>query len=213
MAPDETGEVEWTDGRVVGVSTWRRDGPMLVFAHGAGTDRDHPLVVGTAAGVASHGISVVTFDFPFRAEGRRWPPDRMDVLIGCLRSVVEWASPRRQAFVGGRSLGGRVATLAAAEGLASEGLVCHAYPLHPRGRPERTRAAHLGEVSAPILFVRGSRDELATDEPFGRLIRPLPGATVVDLDGVDHSFRARAGGDDPVARAADATAAWILDTV
>lgn len=204
-------ELEWIEGRMVGLSVWRRDAPLLVFAHGAGTDRRHRLVTETAARVAARDISVVTFDFPYRAEGRSWPPDRMDVLVACLRSVAEWAGT--DVFVGGRSLGGRAASVAAAEGLAAAGIVLHAYPLHPRGRPDRTRASHLETLGVPMLFVRGTRDELATDEPFDRLVRPLDGATVVDLEGADHSFRARAGETDPLAVAADATADWIIATL
>lgn len=184
----------------------------MVFAHGAGTDRSHPLVAGTAERIAASGIVVVTFDFPYRAEGRRWPPDRMPVLCACMEAVAAWARlavPGRP-FVGGRSLGGRAATVSVADGLEASGVICHAYPLHPRARPERVRAAHLPRVAVPMLFVRGTRDEMATDGPFDRAVRSLPGVDVVDLDGFDHSFAARRGAEgDPVERAATATAEWI----
>lgn len=205
--------VRWREDRTVGVTVRVGGEQVLVFAHGAGTDRAHPLVAGLADAVAATGITVVTFDYPYRAAGRRWPPDRGPVLLACHRAVLAWCRSDLgidRPVVGGRSLGGRMASMLAADGVPCAGVVCHAYPLHPAGRPDRLRAAHLAAVPVPMLFVRGTADALARDDPFDRQIRSLPGATVVDLPGVDHSFGGGPGGQEAAtAAAAEATVRFV----
>jgi predicted alpha/beta-hydrolase family hydrolase len=205
--------VAWREDRSVGVTVRAAGEPVLVFAHGAGTDRTHPLVAGLADAVAGAGITVVTFDYPYRASGRRWPPDRVGILLECHRAVLEWVRETlgvQAPVVGGRSMGGRMASVLASEGEPCSGLVCHAYPLHPAKAPDRLRSSHLGSIGVPMLFVRGTADALATDGPLDREIRTLPQATVVDLPGADHSFDGGPGGRDAaVSLAADATVRFV----
>ncbi|MEX2279699.1 MAG: alpha/beta fold hydrolase [Acidimicrobiia bacterium] len=158
----------------------------FLFAHGAGTDQDHRSIVGIADALAERGVRVVTFNYPYTESGRR-APDRPPVLLECHRAVA--SAVGGPLFLGGRSMGGRIATMLAAEGYPSRGVVLYAYPLHPAGRPEKLRVAHLPEVSVPMLFFRGSRDALSRSDLFDAHIRPLRGAYVVDMEGADHSFR------------------------
>ncbi len=210
--PVTTVRLPWSPGREVGASVHGEPGgPVLVFAHGAGTDRAHPLVAGTAAGVAAAGITVVTFDYPYRAEGRRWPPDRADVLLESHRAVLDWCREELGSppVAGGRSMGGRIASMLAARGAPCVALVCHAYPLHPVRRPDRPRSGHLGDVGVPMLFVRGTADAMATAPVFDREVRSLPRAEVADLDGVDHSFDGPGGRSGAVAAAVEATVRFV----
>lgn len=138
---------------------------MLVFAHGAGAGQDHAWMRGRAEDLRTRGVSVLTFDFPYKAHGRRLP-DRAPVLVSAFRDVVTYAAQRFDGplLIGGKSMGGRMATMLAAEpGLHADvvGAVAMGYPLHPPGRPEQLRVAHLPGVKVPLLVVQGTRD------PFG----------------------------------------------
>jgi predicted alpha/beta-hydrolase family hydrolase len=138
---------------------------VLVLAHGAGQHMDSDFMRVMAEGVSQHDIRVVRFNFPYmaraRAEGRKRPPDREGVLLEAFRSVISGLPPDRSLFIGGKSLGGRMASLIADE-TAVAGLVCLGYPFHPPGRPERLRTAHLERLRTPALICQGARD------PFGR---------------------------------------------
>ncbi len=100
--------------------------------------------------------------------------------------------------LGGRSMGGRMSTMLASEGERALGIVCLAYPLHPSGRPERLRIDHLPAITVPMLFFQGSRDALSRSDLFDLHVRSLPTATVVDMDGADHSFRGKGWTPDRV---------------
>lgn len=175
----------------------------LILAHGAGAGQRHPFMVTLATAIAALGFDVVTFDFPYMAEGRKLP-DRAPVLEACYAAVVKDVlaripSARRALFIGGKSMGGRMAThLAASEGtLPIAGLVLLGYPLHPPGKPAQLRTAHLASIRRPMLVVQGSRDTFGGPEElmpfFGNLDPP---ATIHVVDGGDHSFKvARAGRD------------------
>jgi hypothetical protein len=171
----------------------RGDGShTLLLAHGAGTDQRHPSIVGIAEAVASRGVRVVTFDYPYTEAGRR-RPDPAPKLIDCHRAVAHQVA---DAFGGplvlaGRSMGGRMATMLVADGHLAAGIVLYAYPLHPPGKPDKLRTAHLGEVGVPMLFFQGSRDALSSPDLFDGHVRPLESVTVVDMEGADHSFRGR----------------------
>lgn len=182
---------------------------IVLLAHGAGTDRTHPHVTALARALIARGLSVATFDYPYRAEGRR-PPDRVPVLIECHRSVAEHLRSRGDVVLAGRSMGGRMATMLVADGFETPAVVVYGYPLHPAGRPEKLRVEHLGAISVPVLFVRGSRDSLARADLFDTHIRSRPYATVVDIDGADHSFRHREMSPGEMAAVlAEATAGWL----
>ncbi len=192
----------------------------LVLAHGAGAGQFHPFMVGFARAVSALGIDVVTFNFPYM-DGKRRVPDKAPVLEECFRAVITAArrdlpSATRALFIGGKSMGGRMAThVAAADGqLQIAGLVLLGYPLHPPGNPGKRRDAHLPAVGRPALFVQGSRDTFGTPEelrPALALMTPSPSLHVVE--GGDHSFKvARAhetGQREIEADVQRTVAAWI----
>lgn len=171
----------------------RGDGEAtFVLAHGAGTDQHHRSIVGIRDAIARRGVRVVTFNYPYTEAGRR-RPDAAPRLIECHRAVAERVTSAFGSLVilGGRSMGGRIATMLVAEGFEARGVVLYAYPLHPAGKPEKLRTAHLGDVGVPMLFFHGWRDALSRQDLFDRHIRSLPGAAVVDMEGADHSFRGK----------------------
>jgi len=192
----------------------------LVLAHGAGAGQSHPFMIAFARGIAAQGIDVVTFDFPYMARGRRLP-DRAPVLEECYRAVI--ATTRRDVpsatgalFVGGKSMGGRMATHVAAADpdLPLAGLVLLGYPLHPPGRPNKRRDAHLRKVVRPVLFIQGSRDAFGTPEELRPVLAAMtPSPTLHVVDGGDHSFKltgvAKAGQADMEAGLQRIIADWI----
>jgi predicted alpha/beta-hydrolase family hydrolase len=189
--------VEWAKGRTVS-TVERGEGSVTVLAaHGAGTDQHHQMIVGIAEALAAAGLRVVTFNYPYAEAGRR-RPDRADSLLACHRAVLEDVRSRHgnPVVTAGRSMGGRMATMLAAEGVPMAGVVAYAYPLHPAGKPDRLRIDHLHGVAVPMLFFQGERDALSRGDLFDLHIRPLPRATVVDMAGADHSFRGRGWSPD-----------------
>ena len=142
------------------------DGPAdatdrLVLAHGAGAPMDHPTMETIAAGVAAAGIRVVRFEFPYmrqrRSGGPRRPPDRQAVLLDTWHEVIDALGGARNLVIGGRSMGGRMASLIA-DAVRARGLVCLGYPFHPPGKPEKLRTEHLAALRTPTLIVQGERD-------------------------------------------------------
>jgi len=193
-----------------------RASTMLVLAHGAGTSMDHPSLVALQHRLAERGTTVVTFDFPYRARGRGMP-DRLPVLVDAYAAVlaaIRLESPARL-FIGGRSMGGRVASHVAAAGTPVAGLVFLGFPLHPPGKPGTTRAAHLGSIRAPMLFVQGTRDAFARRDLLMDVLRDLPAATLHEVPDADHGFHVpkRTGKtDDDVQREiADVITRWITE--
>ncbi len=171
-------------------------GATLILAHGAGAGQESAFMVAFAAAIAALGVDVVTFNFLY-TERRRRLPDRGPALEACYRATVEGVraavpSARRKLVVGGKSMGGRIATQIAAAGpeLPLSGLVLLGYPLHPPGRPETRRDRHLSAIARPMLFVQGSRDTFGTPaelEPVLHALTPRPRLHVVE--GGDHSFK------------------------
>lgn len=149
-------------------------------------------------------LEVVRFDFPYRVKGSR-RPDAMPVLQERIREEAEKAKGR--VFLGGRSMGGRAASMLAAEGFACAGLLLFAYPLHPAGQPEKLRTAHLARIEVPVLCFNGTRDELCDRTLMEKSTAGLRGWTQHWLDGARHSF-SDSGTMDEVARV---TAAWLRD--
>jgi hypothetical protein len=167
----------------------------LILAHGAGAGQRHRFITGFAHALAARGLDIVTFNFLYTEQGRRLP-DRAPALEACYRSVVTAVrerveSARTQLFIGGKSMGGRIATqIAAADpALPVRGLVLLGYPLHPPGRPDKRRDTHLASIGRPMLFVQGSRDAFGTPAeltPVLRALSPAPHLRVVEHG--DHSF-------------------------
>lgn len=186
----------------------RGSGPdSFIVAHGAGTDQHHRSIVGIAEALAERGVRVVTFNYPYTEAGRR-APDRPQVLLECHRAVA--SAVGGTLFLGGRSMGGRMATMLTADGYPTRGVVLYAYPLHPAGKPEKLRVAHLQDVGVPMLFFQGSRDALSRFDLFDRHIRLLRGASVVDMEGADHSFRGKGWHEPELFEfLADRTVEWM----
>jgi predicted alpha/beta-hydrolase family hydrolase len=174
------------------------DGPpsasaTLVLAHGAGAPMDSPFMARVAEGVAAAGLRVVRFEFPYmraRREGRRRPPDPGAVLRERWLEVVARLGGGGGLVLGGKSMGGRIASTIADE-VGARGLVCLGYPFHPPGRPEQLRVAHLAKLTTPALFVQGSRDALGSREEIATYVLPAS-IRVVFLEDGDHSFKPRA---------------------
>ena len=168
---------------------------VLVLAHGAGAGQRHPFMVAMARGLAARGIDVFTFDFPYMAQGRR-APDRVPVLEAAFREAVDAAragSRAERLLIGGKSMGGRIATHLGAQGLEGlSGIVVLGYPLHPPGKPDQRREAHLPDIEVPMLIVQSERDPFGTPEEFapvlGRLKAPV---TFHVVPGGDHSLAVR----------------------
>jgi len=173
-------------------------GISLILAHGAGANQTSSFMVRFSTALAAHGIDTMTFNFVYTEEGRRLP-DRNDKLESCYRAVIDAAcaekfnkdAHRRKLVIGGKSMGGRIASQVAAAGHDGvAGLVFLGYPLHPPGRPDKLRSKHLPDIRAPMLFVQGSRDAFGTPDELRPIMDELKAAAdlCVVEDG-DHSFK------------------------
>ncbi|WP_425955192.1 alpha/beta family hydrolase [Xylanimonas sp. McL0601] len=177
----------------------------LILTPGAGAGRDHHTLVAVEQAVAP--LAVERLDFPYRTEGRRMP-DRAPVAVAHLRAeAARFAAslevPTSALLLGGRSYGGRMCSMAVADGLPAAGLVLLSYPLHPPGKPEKLRVEHFPELRVPVLFVSGDRDPFGTPEELANHAATIPGpVTHVLLPGA-HDVKGRD------AEVAAAVAAWV----
>lgn len=169
----------------------------LVLAHGAGAGQHSRFMVEAAQALAARGITTATFDFPYIAAGRT-VPDKAPVLEAAWRAAVAAARADEAfdglpLFIGGKSMGGRIASHVAAQGLDGiAGLVYFGYPLHPPGRPDQRRDKHLPSIAQPMLFVQGTRDLFGTAAEIGDLLPALnPRARLFEVADGDHSFKVR----------------------
>ena len=185
----------------------------LVLAHGAGAGQKSPFMVRFAGGMALRGINAATFDFPYIAAGRK-VPDRAPVLEQAWREALDEA---RAAFsglplvIGGKSMGGRMASHIAAQGCDGvDGLVFLGYPLHPPGNLEQRRDAHLPAIAQPMLFVQGSRDAFGTSTEIAQLLPSLQHAELHEVAGGDHSFKVSGRKDAGLEAIMDVVATWII---
>jgi uncharacterized protein len=175
-------------------ATRNRAGATLILGHGAGADQTSGFMVAFANALAERGIDSVTFNFLYSEHSRRIP-DPNARLESCWRAVIDTVRSRiafdDKLAIGGKSMGGRIASQVAAGGAGDlAGLVFLGYPLHPPGRPDRLRAAHLPGVRAPMLFVQGSRDAFGTPAELQPIIGRLqPAADLFVVEGGDHSFK------------------------
>src|ERR1700751_1651919 len=176
-------------------ATGNRAGVTLILGHGAGADQTSGFMVAFATALADRGIGVVTFNFLYSEQRRRFP-DPNARLESCWRAVIETVQRRitssaGRLAIGGKSMGGRIASQVAAGGVGDlAGLVFLGYPLHPPGKPDRLRAAHLQDVKAPMLFVQGSRDGFGTPAELQPIIGQLvPAADLFVVEDGDHSFK------------------------
>lgn len=173
------------------------DPVCLVFAHGAGGPMYSPFLTHFHTELAKHGFLTVKFNFPYM-EARKKTPDKKDVLEDSYRRIVEEVrsseyQPDRM-FIGGKSMGGRIASQVVAGGVDVNGLFFLGYPLHPPGRPDRLRDEHLYGITRPMLFVSGTRDSFATRELLEKVLSRLGSkARVHWVEGGDHSFNTPEG--------------------
>ncbi len=189
---------------------------VLVVGHGAGAGQDSPFLVRTATGLAARGVTAATFDFPYITAGRR-VPDRADVLERCWRDAIEAAREHAAGlplFIGGKSMGGRIASQVAAQGCDGvAGLIFLGYPLHPPGKPDVRRDAHLPAIREPMLFVQGARDAFGTADEIRALLPRLHRASVHEIAGGDHSFKVAGRGapkpDEVLAQILDVVRRWM----
>lgn len=163
----------------------------VVVAHGAGAGMDHPFMVGFAEALADLGIATLRFNFAYMEAGKRLP-DRAPKAIPVWAAAFDTARRRSDGepiWAAGKSFGGRMASMALAEGaIDPAGLIFLGYPLHPAGKPEKLRDEHLYGLHVPMLFLQGTRDTLATRELLDAVAAKLPTATLAWQEGGDHSF-------------------------
>ncbi len=204
-------------GAAVSVSIHGDRGPVVALGHGAGGNRRTPWLVRIAEALAGEHRRLVLFNFPYSESGRRVPdrPDLLETTVGC---VAAWARKELSAprlVLGGKSMGGRIASQAVAKGLPSDALVFLGYPLHPPGQPTKLRDAHLPAITVPMLFLQGTRDAFATWDKLTPVLARLPLATLRPVEEADHSFavpkrtgRSSADVEDECVTAVDA---WLTE--
>ena len=176
----------------------------LILGHGAGAGQRSPFMTSAARALAARGIVTATFDVPYMT-ARRKVPDQAPVLEQSWRDAVA-AAREHSAFdglplyIGGKSMGGRIASQSAAAGaLPIAGLVYLGYPLHPPGKPQQRRDAHLPSIAAPMLFVQGTRDPFGTAAEIRELLPRLRQAELYEVAAADHSFKVPAKSGTPQA--------------
>ena len=191
---------------------------VVVLGHGAGSGMESPFMVGIARALAGLGLAVARFDFPYMHAGRK-PPDPAPALVETWRLARAAVAERTglPLVAGGKSLGGRIASMAVAEGMPADALVFLGYPLHPPGRPEKLRRDHLAQVPVPMLFLQGSRDAFAQPDLLAETVAGLGDrARLVEIEGGDHSFRVPGGTRDGAeigAGLAPAVAGFVAEAV
>ncbi len=185
--------IETPHGRISATQHGPAGGPILVLAHGAGGTMRNPLLDGFAAGLAAAGVACLRFNFLFSEAGRR-SPDREPLLREAWRAAVDRGGEiGGPAWAGGKSMGGRIASMMAADGeLDVSGLVFVGYPLHAPGKTDRLRDQHLGRIEAPMLWLQGTADPFARWDLLESVVGRLGDrAELHRVEGGDHSFRVR----------------------
>ena len=191
-----------TERGEVGAAWGRPRGAIatLVLAPGAGSGYEAPFLAGFAGALMEEGVATLRFNFPYREQGRR-SPDREPVLratwLAAFDEAVRRSRDSTKVFAGGKSMGGRYASMCTADGMPSAGLVFLGYPLHPPKDPEKLRDEHLYRITVPMLFMQGTRDPFARPDKLRPVTEKLGKlATTVPIEGGDHSFRVKGGTRD-----------------
>ena len=189
------------------------DKPVCIFtlAHGAGAGMDHSFMETLAEALSNAGIATLRFNFPF-AEGKKGRPDTPAVAHATIAAAIKKAreiNPTLPLFASGKSFGGRMSSqyLAANPESDVKGIVFYGFPLHPSGKPSTERAEHLKALKIPMLFLQGTKDTLATWDLIESVCGALKKATLVKLEGADHSFKA--GKKDIMSLLVSETAKWV----
>ncbi len=175
------------------------DGPKaaaktFLFAHGAGLSMDSPFMQRVAEGVAASGVRVIRFEFPYmqrrRESGKGGAPDPPRILMQSFHDAIEQVGGGSRLVIGGKSMGGRIASMVADDG-GVRGVVCLGYPFHPPGKPEKTRTKHLETMRTPTLILQGTRDNFGGPEEV-RGYKLSPAIRIEWIEDGDHSFKPRA---------------------
>ena len=188
---------------------------IITLAHGAGAGMHHSFMVTLSQLLSDKGIATMRFNFPFM-ENKRGRPDTPAVAHQTIETAIIKAKklfPELPLFAGGKSFGGRMTSqyLSANPNAAIKGIIFYGFPLHPPGKPSTDRAEHLKEVKTPMLFLQGTKDELATWNLIEPLCSSLKLATLVKIEGADHAFKA--GKQNIVQLLADTTKDWMKKTI
>ena len=208
--------LETPNGRLTYVLDGADAESIFVCAHGAGGSYADRSLLAASRSLRDAGLGILRFNFPYRERGSG-RPDPMPVLQECVRSALELAravTSARRFIVGGRSMGGRAASMVAAEGVEADGLLLLAYPLHPPGQHTRLRDAHLASIRIPVLCCNGTRDTFCDRGLMEQVLQRLPASwTMHWLEGADHGFRVlKSSGRtdaDVLAEVRDAARSWI----
>ena len=184
---------------------------IMVLAHGAGAGMNHSFMVSLSNSLSETGIATLRFNFPFM-ENKKARADTPAVAHQAIAAAVSKAQelfPSLPLFVAGKSFGGRMSSqyLSANNNIAVKGIIFYGFPLHPSGKPSADRAEHLKQVKQPMLFLQGTKDELATWDLIEPVCNSLKRATLVKIEGADHSFKA--GKKDIISVLVTATDDWI----
>ncbi len=191
------------------------DDLVFVAAHGAGGRMNDKSMLGLNKALGERGINMVRFNFLYREKGSG-RPDQMPRLEKCFEAVVERTrkelKPRR-VVIGGRSMGGRAASMMTSKSFDCSGLLLFAYPLHPPGQPDKLRDAHLHSIEVPVLCFSGTRDAFCTPELMTKTVEPLKNWQMHWLESADHSFHVpkSSGRNDAqvLDEVADITRPWV----
>jgi predicted alpha/beta-hydrolase family hydrolase len=185
----------------------------VIVAHGAGAGMDHPFLTGLCEALREFGYSTLRFNFPYVEQGRRMPGPALHA-IAAWQAAVAVARERISdgpVWAAGKSYGGRMASMAASEGLVVDGLIYLGCPLHPPGRPDKPRAEHLPAIAAPQLFIEGSNDPFVQPlTQFEEVVATCQDARVVWVDGGGHSFEVK-GRKRPASEVGASLAPFIAD--
>jgi uncharacterized protein len=214
-------ESETTSALLYAGAKTTRAGVTLILGHGAGANQLSGFMREFAAGLAARGLDVVTFNFLYMEQGRKIP-DPGPRLESCYRAVIDAVVKHKKlkgnrVIIGGKSMGGRIASqVAASQPAHIDGLVFLGYPLHPPGRPDKLRSEHLPKITVPMLFVQGSRDAFGTKPEIQTIIKKLKlPADLYAIEGGDHSLKVSrkdgASQQEVYAMAMDQISVWIAN--
>ncbi|MEW6209411.1 MAG: alpha/beta fold hydrolase [Acidobacteriota bacterium] len=211
-------EDERVTGLIYFAAPRKRRRVTLLLGHGAGANQQSDFMRRFASELALRGLDVVTFNFLYTEQGRR-APDRNDKLESCYRAAIDTAVTHKKLrsnrlMIGGKSMGGRIASQVAASGVAVSGLIFLGYPLHPPGKPGEKRDAHLSLIRSPMLFLQGERDPFGRPEEIARVAKRFElDAEIYRVEGGDHSFavlkRSALGQEEVFRLAQDEIARWV----
>ncbi|MCY9869455.1 alpha/beta family hydrolase [Vibrio barjaei] len=169
------------------------NGPLFLFAHGAGAGMDHEFMQDVTTRLAEKGVRVARFNFPYMekraVDGKKRPPDRAPKLLEAMTAVIEDVANGQPIVIGGKSMGGRMASMLS-ENPMVQSIACLGFPFHPPGKPENYKGAHLATIDKPILIIQGERDTFGKFEEFERFEFSDQVSTSFIPDG-DHSFKPR----------------------